>query len=121
MIGFVGRKKPQNWFRRQLSRQMSRDSSDDCGYETAIAASAFAIKSLEEAGQNQKKMSEGLESSVTKVKSKKEDIIADQPGPGRISRSLTGKEAGGSKQPPGNFLTMILSFYQSFLGGKITR
>ncbi|XP_042517429.1 remorin 1.4-like [Macadamia integrifolia] len=94
------RKKQQNWFRRQFSRETSRDygTSDDGEYATAIAAAAFAINSLEEAELvDKKKIREGLEKFPTRSNSKKEGA-ALQPDAGRISRRFTGKQSKADEQ-----------------------
>ena len=54
---------------------MSRDYyADDKEYAIAVAAAAFAIHSLEEPSlQYQKRTRDGLESSMSRLKSRKED------------------------------------------------
>ncbi|KAF8389751.1 hypothetical protein HHK36_024270 [Tetracentron sinense] len=101
---FAERKKAQNRFLRMFSGLMSRDydSSDGSEFATLIAAAAFAINSLEEAdSQNQKNMSEDLVTSLTKVKSRKEDSITRLPDTGRVSRRFSGKDEKDEKQYPG--------------------
>ncbi|KAA8542509.1 hypothetical protein F0562_023661 [Nyssa sinensis] len=66
----------KNWLQRQFfSSQMSWNyDSGDNEFATAAAAAAYAIYSLEQASsQYQKKLREGLETPMTKVKTRKED------------------------------------------------
>ncbi|OVA00745.1 Remorin [Macleaya cordata] len=97
---FKGERK--NWFQRQFSGQMNEDKdSSDIEFATMIAAAAFAINSLEEAGpQEQKKMGEGLENPLTS-KSRKEESSIVQTDPGRVSRRFSGKEIKEDKPTPG--------------------
>ncbi|KAL7163784.1 hypothetical protein ACSBR2_039832 [Camellia fascicularis] len=70
------KKKTQNWFRRQFSRQMREDYDFENGevYPVAVAAVALVIKLLEEElGIKDQKKSEGLDTSLTKIKSKTKD------------------------------------------------
>ncbi|XP_044491081.1 uncharacterized protein LOC123215089 isoform X2 [Mangifera indica] len=70
------KKKAQNWLQRLFSRQLSHDYDPNVQIEhaAAVAATAYAIKSMEESGiPEQKKKSEGLFPFLTKLRSKKED------------------------------------------------
>lgn len=72
---FAEKKKNQGWGKRQLSRQMSWDydfSGSD--YPAAVAAAAYAIKSLEESNSlDKKEKTYGREKSLSKMKSKVDD------------------------------------------------
>ncbi|KAF3431553.1 hypothetical protein FNV43_RR26284 [Rhamnella rubrinervis] len=74
---FKEKKKDQNWFWRQLSRQMSHDYSSDgkIEYAVAVLASAYAIDSLKESGNSNKKQTpqEPAGTSLIPIKSRKED------------------------------------------------
>eukprot|EP00262_Sarcandra_glabra_P020118 TRINITY_DN7911_c0_g2_i1.p1 TRINITY_DN7911_c0_g2~~TRINITY_DN7911_c0_g2_i1.p1 ORF type:complete len:279 (-),score=58.88 TRINITY_DN7911_c0_g2_i1:205-1041(-) len=68
-------------------------SSDGSEFETAVAAAAFAITTLEEESSlAEKKRTGGSDTSLTKIKSKKEDDAAKLPESGKLTRQLTGKE-----------------------------
>lgn len=83
----TGKAKVKNWFQRQLSgRSSDSDTSDDGEFETVIAASAFAITSVEDDSITQKR---SPETSLTKMKSRKEENLAGTSDSGKISRSLT--------------------------------
>ncbi|CAL5430822.1 unnamed protein product [Camellia sinensis] len=88
------KKKTQNWFRRQFSRQMREDydfENDDV-YPAAVAAVALVIKLLEEElGIKDQKKSEGLDTSLTKIESKTEDTRIRGSKLGKISRRLSGE------------------------------
>ncbi|RVW31719.1 hypothetical protein CK203_095298 [Vitis vinifera] len=89
--------KVQNWFWRQFSPQMSKDyDSDDEEFATAVAAAAFAIYTLEEPNlQYQKRTRDGLETSMSRLKSRKEDTTGffgketQTPGEASIRRQMT--------------------------------
>lgn len=74
-----------------FSNQMNEDyDSRDIEFATAVASVAFAIRSQEETDlQYQKKKRENLETSITKVKSRKDDTAALAPS---ITRRLSNKE-----------------------------
>lgn len=82
---FADKKKDQNWFRRQFSRQMSQDydSNDVIAmdyYVMAVAAAASAISSLEE-----------QEPGTSKITSKKEDTTISIQEPRRASKRFSGE------------------------------
>ncbi|KAK0575328.1 hypothetical protein LWI29_037333 [Acer saccharum] len=92
------KKRAQNWFRRQFSRNMSRDYDSEYQREhvTAVAAAAYAIKSLQDSSMpDQKKTSGASESPLTRLRSRKED---DTPGPSGVSNrfSRSGENATSS-------------------------
>ncbi|KAK2636107.1 hypothetical protein Ddye_030899 [Dipteronia dyeriana] len=96
------KKRAQNWFRRQFSRNMSRDYNSDYQMEhvTAVAAAAYAIKSLQDSSMpDQKKTTSGTpESFLTRLMSKKEDAPIQAPQPDGISKrfSTSGENATSS-------------------------
>ncbi|XP_017700964.2 uncharacterized protein LOC103718170 [Phoenix dactylifera] len=65
----------------------------DGEFETAIAASAYAITLQEESSLNQKRSVEELGSPLTKTKSKREESINKLSDSSKISRWFSGKEA----------------------------
>ncbi|KAG5521371.1 hypothetical protein RHGRI_033813 [Rhododendron griersonianum] len=66
------------------------DSSNGEEYAAAVAAAAYAINLLEELSiAEQKRKSEGADSSLTKIKSGTEDTSTRVPEAGRISRRLS--------------------------------
>ncbi|KAL5759405.1 hypothetical protein ACOSQ2_018243 [Xanthoceras sorbifolium] len=90
------KKRAQNWFRRQFSRNMSQDydSENQMEHVTAVAAAAYAINSLEDSVKpDQKKTSAAPESFSSRVKSKKEDTPIQVPEPGRVSKRFSGENA----------------------------
>lgn len=68
------------------------DSNVTIEHATAVAAAAFAIKSIEESAISDKK-STGNETdySLVKIKSKKEETTISKPEPGRLSKLFSGK------------------------------
>ncbi|PON79641.1 Remorin, C-terminal [Parasponia andersonii] len=89
---FKDKKKDQNWFRRQFSRQMSRDydSNEGIEYAIAVAAAACAITSLNESGiPGQKQTREEPGASTITSTSKKEDatILIHETGQGSAKSS----------------------------------
>ncbi|KAM7484409.1 hypothetical protein LguiA_000418 [Lonicera macranthoides] len=115
MDGFAEKRKGQNWFVRQFSREMSQDYgyADDAEYSTAVAAAAFAINNFEESKtQAQRGTNESPGTTWTKIMSKAEDRtsteskkISDQvsdkrpkesvgPSQSSIKRTPTTKEEG---------------------------
>lgn len=89
---FAEKKRAQNWLKRQFSRQMSGDLDSNYQQErvTAVAATAYAIKSLEESPiPDQRRTSSGLlQSPMSRLKSKKEDKMPEQK-----------KDSGGGPEP----------------------
>ncbi|KAK3222900.1 hypothetical protein Dsin_009925 [Dipteronia sinensis] len=95
------KKRAQNWFRRQFSRNMSRDYDSEYQMEhvTAVAAAAYAIKSLQDSSMpDQKNTSEAPESFLTRLRSKKEDAPIQAREPGGVSKrlSISGENATSS-------------------------
>ncbi|KAM5567336.1 uncharacterized protein ABKV19_015431 [Rosa sericea] len=90
---FKEKKKTQNWFQRRFSGQMSQDydSIVEIEHATAVAAAAFAVKSIEELAVSDKKRTGGETSdSLVKIKSKKEETTISKPEPGRLSKLFSG-------------------------------
>ncbi|KAG7947043.1 hypothetical protein I3843_14G073900 [Carya illinoinensis] len=88
-------KKSQNWLQRQFSRQMCGEYPSDNGIEraAAVAAVAFAIKRLEETHfPDPKKTSKRPETSLTAIKSIKEDKTSLAVEPGRTSKRFAALE-----------------------------
>lgn len=70
-------KRTPNWLHRQFIRTMSRDydSSDSVDYPAAVAAAAFAVKSIEEKSEyDHRRTHSRADKPLTKIKSKAEDI-----------------------------------------------
>ena len=88
------KKKTQNWFQRQFSGKMSEDydSVVEIEHATAVAAAAFAVKSIEDS-EISDKIRAGNETggSFVKIKSKKEETSASKPEAGRLSILFSGK------------------------------
>ncbi|XP_021807520.1 uncharacterized protein At3g61260-like isoform X1 [Prunus avium] len=98
---FKEKRKPQNWFQRQLSGKMSQDYDSNKAIEhaTAVAAAAYAIKSIEDSAiSDQKKTSNEPKTSLVRIKSKKEEKAISKPEPGRVSKLFPG--AGSTKSTP---------------------
>lgn len=92
------KKSSQSWIRKKLSRQKSWDYDfSGAHYPTAVAAAAYAVKSLEESrAKDQKVISYAPDKSLNRMKSKVED-----PGPRserpKSSAKITGKNQVMSK------------------------
>jgi hypothetical protein len=84
LVCFTEKKKSQSWFQRQFTRQGSQDydANNVIEYATAVAAVAFAINNLEEQP----------ETSLTSIKSNKEDTRSLAQEPGRASQRFSGKD-----------------------------
>lgn len=70
-------KRTPSWLHRRFIRTMSRDydSSDSVDYPTAVAAAAYAVKSIEDKNEyDQTRTNSGGDKPLTKIKSKAEDI-----------------------------------------------
>lgn len=93
MLFLAEKKKTQNWFQRQFTGKMSEDydSIVEIEHATAVAAAAFAVKSVEEAAISDKKRA-GNETgdSLVKIKSKKEETTLSKPEAGRLSKLFSG-------------------------------
>lgn len=82
-------KRAPSWLHRQFIRTMSRDydSSDSVDYPAAVAAAAFAVKSIEDKGEkdHRRTNSGGADKPFTKIKTKSDDTIPKKPEkfPGR--------------------------------------
>uniref|UniRef100_A0A1D1XJI9 Defensin-like protein 1 n=1 Tax=Anthurium amnicola TaxID=1678845 RepID=A0A1D1XJI9_9ARAE len=86
--------KKVKWFQGPLSGQTSQvDELSDGEFATAIAAAAYAINSLGEGSPNKKMPVDGLHTTFTKTKSKKENSDLNITNSGRISRWFSGKKA----------------------------
>ncbi|XP_015582897.2 remorin 1.4 isoform X2 [Ricinus communis] len=95
------KKRPQNWFRRQISWKMNQNH-DSNGIERAIAvaAAAYVIASLEESSTpEQKKIGDGTEPSLTPIKSRKEEITVSRPEP-EIEESKVPETAPTEEKSP---------------------
>ncbi|CAO2828323.1 unnamed protein product [Amaranthus hypochondriacus] len=80
---FKGERRPPNWIRRQLSRQMSnKEPSDEAEYAAAVAAAAFAITSLDSNDIDQAKPELGTNFSLPRILSRIIDrtMTTDEPG-----------------------------------------
>ncbi|KAI8527524.1 hypothetical protein RHMOL_Rhmol12G0082500 [Rhododendron molle] len=102
MVHFAEKKKSQTWLQRQFLRQTSQDfdSSNGEEYAAAVAAAAYAINLLEESSiAEQKRKSEGADTSLTKIKSGTEDTSTRVPEAGRLSRWLSDKPLGTTASP----------------------
>ncbi|MCD9641834.1 hypothetical protein HAX54_028288 [Datura stramonium] len=74
---FKDTKRTPSWLHRQFIRTMSRDydSSDSIDYPAAVAAAAFAVKSIEEKSEyDHRRTHSGADKPLTRIKSKAEDI-----------------------------------------------
>ncbi|KAK4376614.1 hypothetical protein RND71_002910 [Anisodus tanguticus] len=75
---FKDTKRTPSWLHRQFIRTMSRDydSSDSVDYPAAVAAAAFAVKSIEDRSKHydHRRTNTGGDKPLTKIKSKAEDI-----------------------------------------------
>ncbi|KAI6683182.1 hypothetical protein NL676_029095 [Syzygium grande] len=91
--------KTQNWFTRQFSGQMSRDYDyGDGEYASAVAATAFAICSLEENEVGRRtKMREDFASSQNKIKSKMVDMKTGPTTAKKVTMGSSNLEAEGTK------------------------
>lgn len=74
---------------------MSQDyDARESDFATAVAAAAFVVHSLDQAGlQYQKRKKDALEISRSKAKSRKDEIAAEIPSSSRPTRLFSGKEA----------------------------
>lgn len=109
MMGFSERK-GLSWLKKQFTSRMSRgdesnDYANDPEYATAVAAAAYAIKSLEDIRiPDQKEKSQAPEAAPTRTMSKKEATTsAAIPDPGRASRRFSGKNAKSGKNHKRSF------------------
>ncbi|XP_019240100.1 PREDICTED: uncharacterized protein LOC109220093 isoform X2 [Nicotiana attenuata] len=80
---FKETKRAPSWLHRQFIRTMSRDydSSDSADYPAAVAAAAFAVKSIEDESEkdHRRTNSGGADKPFTKTKTKADDIIPKKP------------------------------------------
>ncbi|XP_016647756.1 PREDICTED: remorin isoform X2 [Prunus mume] len=107
---FKEKRKPQNWFQRQLSGKMSQDYDSNKAIEhaTAVAAAAYAIKSIEDSAiSDQKKTGNEPKTSLVRIKSKKEETAISKPEPGRVSKLFPGstKSTPEREHPDGTATT----------------
>ncbi|MQL89927.1 hypothetical protein Taro_022514 [Colocasia esculenta] len=66
--------KKESWYAKRLSRQISEvDEPSNYGFAAAIAAATYAVNSLQESSLNRNIQATGLQSPLTKTKSKKEN------------------------------------------------
>ncbi|XVE91583.1 hypothetical protein REPUB_Repub01dG0022200 [Reevesia pubescens] len=106
---FKGEKRTQNWFQKQFSgKMMSRnhDSNHTTEHVVGVAAAAYVINLIAEtSNQDRKKISAGLQPSLTRDKSRKEDRTSSVLKPGTVSEPITGEgstkgsESAESKVP----------------------
>ncbi|XP_061994930.1 uncharacterized protein At3g61260-like isoform X2 [Rosa rugosa] len=99
---FKEKKKTQNWFQRRFSGQMSQDydSIVEIEHATAVAAAAFAVKSIEESAVSDKKRTgDETSDSLVKIKSKKEETTISKPEPGRLSKLFSGLTKSTQEDP----------------------
>ncbi|CAN4122105.1 unnamed protein product [Withania somnifera] len=74
---FKDTKRTPSWLHRQFIRTMSRDydSSDSVDYPAAVAAAAYAVKSIDEKSEyDHRRTNTGGDKPLTKIKSKGKDI-----------------------------------------------
>ncbi|KAJ8774568.1 hypothetical protein K2173_017014 [Erythroxylum novogranatense] len=91
------KKRPQFWFRRQVSRQMSRNYDlDEIEKATAVAAAAYVIASLNESAIPAQKVSQGPDASLDQVKSKEEATKTS------TSKRLSGAGSMRNQETPDN-------------------
>ncbi|XP_074274651.1 uncharacterized protein LOC141598780 isoform X2 [Silene latifolia] len=65
---FRGEKKPQNWLKRQMSRQMSfTHSIEEAEYAAAVAAAAFAVTELDSYAVDQRKPEPERRASLPRI------------------------------------------------------
>ncbi|CAL8994646.1 unnamed protein product, partial [Prunus brigantina] len=107
---FKEKRKPQNWFQRQLSGKMSQDYDSNKAIEhaTAVAAAAYAIKSIEDSAiSDQKKTGNEPKTSLVRIKSKKEETAISKLEPGRVSKLFPGstKSTPEREHPDGTATT----------------
>lgn len=88
------RKEAHSWLGRQFSGRSPDSSSSDGEFGTVIAASAFAVTSLEEVDSlNQKKTPAETrrQTSLSKGKSRKEDNLVGPPDARKPSKRMSSK------------------------------
>ncbi|XVF43197.1 hypothetical protein PTKIN_Ptkin02bG0021200 [Pterospermum kingtungense] len=91
---FKGERRTQNWFQKQFYGKMmssNHDSNHSTEQVVGVAAATYAINLI----ADQKKTGMGLEPSLVKDKSRKEDTTFSILKPGIVSEQLTGE---GSKR-----------------------
>ncbi|CAL0313637.1 unnamed protein product [Lupinus luteus] len=107
---FKEKKKAQNWFQRQSSRNMSYDyDSTEMEHATSIAAAAFAIHSQEGFSEipHKKKITEYPETSLNKTKSKVKDTKSPFSLPGVASKRSVSFKFGndqGKEEPTSSII-----------------
>ncbi|KAJ0982039.1 hypothetical protein J5N97_010294 [Dioscorea zingiberensis] len=92
------KKKPSNWF------QMNAADASDGEFATTVAAAAYAITALEEERSMSRKNSvsvEGLQGSLSKMKSRKEETMSKPTEPSLLARWLSGKDIKEGSKPAG--------------------
>ena len=87
------KKAAHSWLGRQFSGRSQDSSSSDGEFGTVIAASAYAVTSLEEVDSlNQKKTpAETQQTSLSKGKSRKEDNLAGPPDARKPTKRISSK------------------------------
>lgn len=90
-FGFADKKK--SWFNRQFSGQMIQEYnfSDSPEYPAAVAAAAYAIKSIEDLGIEAQKRENAASKILTNIGSKSEDKSTRVREPRADSKKVSGK------------------------------
>ncbi|XP_039023724.1 uncharacterized protein LOC120156481 [Hibiscus syriacus] len=101
---FKREKRTQNWFRRPFSGK-TMSSNDDSDHKPeqvlAVAAATYVINSIAKPSiQDQKKSSSGLEPSLIRDKSRKEDKSSSISEAGTIYERFSGKDPKHEKLNP---------------------
>lgn len=119
-MGFFADQKTQNWFTRQFSGQMSRDYDyGDGEYASAVAATAFAICSLEENEVGKRtKMREDFASSQNKIKSKMVDMKTGPTTAKKVTMGSSNLAAEGKVNSPQIITTFSSLLILIFQGTK---
>ncbi|KAL2906687.1 Remorin 4.1 [Bienertia sinuspersici] len=96
---FKGERGPQNWLKRQLSRQMSNKGPEqEAEYAAAVAAAAFAITSLESDDSDQRKPDVGQPFSLPRIISGIVDRITTAAEPDEESERIADEHQGEAKE-----------------------
>ncbi|XP_050203903.1 remorin 1.4-like isoform X2 [Mercurialis annua] len=94
------KKRPQNWFRRQISWKMNQDYDfNEIERATAVAAAACAIASLEESSSTQEQKKIRTEPSLPRNKSRKE-VSRPEPDLSRNQESKVPEPSATEEKSP---------------------